>query len=59
MRNFFTSIPLKNEQKATPEEFIKFCNGKIARHKIPKYWEFVGSYPITAGGKIQQFKMKG
>jgi len=52
------AIQLKNGQTATSEEFIEFCKGKIARHKIPKYWEFVDSYPMTASGKIQKFKMK-
>jgi fatty-acyl-CoA synthase len=52
------AIQLKTGQSATPEEFIEFCKGKIARHKIPKYWEFVDSYPTTASGKIQKFKMK-
>jgi fatty-acyl-CoA synthase len=52
------AIQLKSGQEATPEELIEFCKGKIARHKIPKYWEFVDSYPMTASGKIQKFKMK-
>ncbi len=52
------AIQLKAGQMATPEEFTEFCQGKIARHKIPKYWEFVDSYPTTASGKIQKFKMK-
>jgi fatty-acyl-CoA synthase len=52
------AIQLKNGQKATPEEFIEFCKGKIARHKIPKYWEFVETYPMTASGKIQKFKLR-
>ncbi len=52
------AIQLKTGQTATPEEFFEFCKGKIARHKIPKYWEFVDSYPTTASGKIQKFKMK-
>ena len=52
------AIQLKDGQKATPEEFSEFCKGKIARHKIPKYWEFVDSYPMTASGKIQKYKMK-
>ncbi len=52
------AIQLKNGQTATTDEFIEFCKGKIARHKIPKYWEFVDSYPMTASGKIQKFKMK-
>ncbi|PKN04214.1 MAG: AMP-binding protein, partial [Deltaproteobacteria bacterium HGW-Deltaproteobacteria-9] len=52
------AIQLKNGQTATADEFIEFCKGKIARHKIPKYWEFVDTYPMTASGKIQKFKMK-
>jgi fatty-acyl-CoA synthase len=52
------AIQLKNGQKAAQEEFIEFCKGKIARHKIPKYWEFVDSYPMTASGKIQKFKLR-
>ena len=52
------AIQLKANQTASAEEFIEFCKGKIARHKIPKYWEFVDSYPMTASGKIQKYKMK-
>lgn len=52
------AIHLKNGYTATPEEFNEFCKGKIARHKIPKYWEFVEEYPTTASGKIQKYKMK-
>jgi len=52
------AIQLKTGKTASSEEFIEFCKGKIARHKIPKYWEFVDSYPMTASGKIQKFKMK-
>jgi len=50
------AVQLKNGHKATAEEFAEFCKGKIARHKIPKYWEFVDGYPMTASGKIQKFK---
>jgi fatty-acyl-CoA synthase len=52
------AIQLKANQTASAEEFVEFCKGKIARHKIPKYWEFVDSYPMTASGKIQKYKMK-
>jgi len=52
------AIQLKANQTASAEEFIEFCKGKIARHKIPKYWEFVDTYPMTASGKIQKYKMK-
>jgi fatty-acyl-CoA synthase len=52
------AIQLKAHQMATPDEFSEFCKGKIARYKIPKYWEFVESFPMTASGKIQKYKMK-
>jgi fatty-acyl-CoA synthase len=52
------AIQLKDGQRATPEEFSEFCKGKIARHKIPQYWEFVDTFPMTASGKIQKYKMK-
>ena len=51
------AVMLKSGEKATDEEFISFCQGKIARHKVPKYWEFVESVPMTASGKVQKYKM--
>ncbi|HVN72654.1 MAG TPA: AMP-binding protein [Desulfomonilia bacterium] len=51
------AVILKPGEKATDNEFISFCQGKIARHKIPKYWEFVESVPMTASGKVQKYKM--
>ncbi|WP_409293318.1 AMP-binding protein [Peribacillus sp. SCS-37] len=39
-------------------EIKAFCEGKISRHKIPRYVEFTREYPMTASGKIQKFKLK-
>ena len=36
----------------------EFCQGKIARYKIPKYIFFVDGFPLTGSGKIQKFKLK-
>jgi fatty-acyl-CoA synthase len=52
------AIQLKSGATATADELIDYCKGKIARHKIPKYWEFVDAYPMTASGKIQKYKLK-
>lgn len=35
-----------------------FCRGRIARYKIPKYIACVDSYPMTASGKIQKYKLR-
>ncbi len=50
-------IRLADGQESSAEEMVEFCTGKIARHKIPKYWEFVDAYPMTASGKIQKYKI--
>jgi fatty-acyl-CoA synthase len=52
------AIILKKGQGMTEDEVRDFCQGKIANYKIPKYVKFVESYPMTASGKIQKFKMR-
>ena len=44
--------------KLEPEEVRDFCRGKIARMKIPKYVVMVDSFPMTASGKIQKYKLR-
>ncbi|NKE07252.1 AMP-binding protein [Mesobacillus selenatarsenatis] len=51
-------IILKDGEAATAEEIKEYCKGKISKHKIPRYIEFTDSYPMTASGKIQKFKLK-
>jgi fatty-acyl-CoA synthase len=51
-------IQLKNNAVLTEEEVKKFCEGQIARYKIPRYVAFIDSYPITASGKIQKYKLR-
>jgi fatty-acyl-CoA synthase len=50
-------IKLKAGQILNEEEIQDFCRGKIARFKIPKYIFFVDSFPMTASGKIQKYKL--
>ncbi|MBN1662026.1 MAG: AMP-binding protein [Deltaproteobacteria bacterium] len=52
------AIQLKSGQTATAEELQTFCKNRIARHKIPRYWEFVDAFPMTASGKIQKYKLR-
>lgn len=52
------SIILKETKKITAEDIRTYCRGNIARHKIPQYVQFVTSYPMTASGKIQKFKLR-
>jgi fatty-acyl-CoA synthase len=52
------AIILKKGMEMTEEEVKEFCKGKIANYKIPQYVKFVDSYPMTASGKIQKFKLR-
>jgi fatty-acyl-CoA synthase len=52
------AIVLKKGIEMTESEVQDFCKGKIANYKIPKYVRFVESYPMTASGKIQKFKLR-
>jgi fatty-acyl-CoA synthase len=51
-------IKLKQGETTTPQEIRDFCNGKISRHKIPKYIRFCNEYPMTASGKVQKFRLR-
>jgi fatty-acyl-CoA synthase len=50
-------VPKKGVEM-TEDEVREFCRGRIANYKIPKYVKFVDSYPMTASGKIQKFKLR-
>ncbi|HNY64868.1 MAG TPA: AMP-binding protein [Deltaproteobacteria bacterium] len=47
----------KPGETVTKDELIEYCTGRIARHKIPKYWEFTREVPMTASGKVQKYKI--
>jgi fatty-acyl-CoA synthase len=42
----------------TADDLRAFCQGKITHFKIPRYFKFVDSFPMTVTGKIQKFRMR-
>lgn len=52
------AVKLKQGEAATPEEIREFCEGRIARFKIPRYVRFVDEFPMTASGKVQKYKLR-
>lgn len=52
------AIRLKPGAAATEEELKAFCHDRIARFKIPRFFRFLGEFPMTASGKIQKFKLR-
>ncbi|MDD2321198.1 MAG: AMP-binding protein [Geobacteraceae bacterium] len=52
------AVVLKKGVEMTEEEVKDYCRNNIAHYKIPYYVKFVESYPMTASGKIQKFKLR-
>jgi fatty-acyl-CoA synthase len=52
------AVRLKAGAEATAEEVMNFCEGRLARFKIPRHIRFVSEFPMTASGKIQKFKLR-
>jgi len=51
-------IVLQEGVECTENEIKNFCLEKMARHKCPKYVDFVDSFPMNAAGKILKYKMR-
>jgi fatty-acyl-CoA synthase len=51
-------VQLHDAFQLEPSEIQDYCRGKIARYKIPKYIFFTDSFPLTASGKVQKFKLR-
>ncbi len=51
-------IILKDGEEMTVEEMKAYINAHMARHKVPKYIDFVDSFPMNAAGKILKYKMR-
>jgi fatty-acyl-CoA synthase len=52
------AVRLKPGDDATADELREFCVGRIAKFKIPRHFRFVDSFPMTASGKVQKFKLR-
>ena len=36
----------------------KFCSGKLAHYKIPRYVHLVDEFPMTVTGKVRKVEMR-
>ena len=42
----------------TEDEMRTYIAEHMARHKVPRYYDFVKSFPMNAAGKILKYKMR-
>ena len=54
----FASIILKERDAITTDEMFGYIKASMARHKVPKYIEFVDAFPMNAAGKVLKYKMR-
>ncbi len=51
-------VILKDGITMTSEELKDYCRSHMAKHKTPRYVEFVSEFPMNAAGKILKYKMR-
>ena len=51
-------IILKDGEEMTEDEMKDYIRSHMARHKVPKYIDFVPAFPMNAAGKILKYKMR-
>ncbi len=51
-------IILKEGESMTEDEMKAFVAASMARHKVPRYIDFVDKFPMNAAGKILKYKMR-
>ncbi|MBR2631914.1 MAG: AMP-binding protein, partial [Lentisphaeria bacterium] len=52
------AVILKPGETMTAEELQAYVRANMAKHKVPKYVDFVEAFPQNAAGKILKYKMR-
>jgi fatty-acyl-CoA synthase len=51
-------VILKDGESMTVEELREYVRSHMAKHKTPRYVDFVSDFPMNAAGKILKYKMR-
>ena len=51
-------IILKDGEEMTEPEMREYITSHMARHKVPRYIDFVDSFPMNVAGKILKYQMR-
>jgi fatty-acyl-CoA synthase len=51
-------VKVREGAALTEDDVRRFCQGRIAHFKVPRYVRFADDFPMTVTGKIQKFKMR-
>ena len=51
-------VILKPGETSDEEEIKQYVRDHMAKHKVPRYVDFVTEFPMNAAGKILKYKMR-
>jgi fatty-acyl-CoA synthase len=51
-------VVLKDGATMTADELKEYTRAHMAKHKTPRYVEFMDEFPMNAAGKILKYKMR-
>jgi len=51
-------VVLKDGESMTEDELKSFVRASMAKHKVPRYVDFVDAFPTNAAGKVLKYKMR-
>jgi fatty-acyl-CoA synthase len=51
-------VRLRGGTSANEDALTAHCRARLASYKLPRYWRFVDSFPMTVTGKIQKYRLR-
>ena len=54
----FIILASKLSEEDATMRIKQYCEGKLARYKIPKYLFYVDNYPMTVTGKVKKYELR-
>ena len=54
-------VKVREGAQLAGEQLAQYCEGRIARYKVPRYWKFMQgaeNWPMTISGKVMKYKMR-
>lgn len=51
-------VVLKPGESLTPEELIEYCDERMPHFAVPRFVEFMDSFPKTPTERVEKYKLK-
>jgi fatty-acyl-CoA synthase len=51
-------VQLREGAAVGEDDLARHCRERLAAFKVPRFWRFVESFPMTVTGKVQKFRLR-